>query len=200
VGSRSREPTYDASTRSRSRKRRGTGASAPPAAPKQRAPRYGESTPAPAPEPAPAPGDAMRRGYARGEERNQRIREQLEPLAPGERPGAVTVAAIVAVLLGLANLVSVLRGDTVGGDDARGVALALTVVIFVAAAGMWKAQYWAVLGFQALLTLQLIICFLLLLTAPDVWRALLLAVLLGLGSWLFWKLVRAMARLQMPVR
>ena len=42
--------------------------------------------------------------------------------------------------------------------------------------------------------------FLLLLAAPDVWRALLLATLLGLGSWLFWKLVRAMARLQMPVR
>ena len=147
-----------------------------------------------------AGGDRMKRGYARAEQRNQAIRENLEPLAPGERPGAVTVAAVVAVVLAVLNLVATLRGDTIGGDDARGVSLALTAVILVAAAGMWRAKYWAVLGFQALLTLQLIICFLLLLAAPDVWRGLLLATLLGLGGWLFWKLVRAMARLQMPVR
>src|SRR5690606_29470113 len=64
-----------------------------------------------APEPAPgapsdrdaagrAGDDALRRGYARAEARNEAIRRQLEPLAPGERPGAVTVAAIVAALLG----------------------------------------------------------------------------------------------------
>ena len=178
---------------SRSRKRR---ADPPPAAPRHRAPRYGEVPP----EQQQPPADAMKRGYARSEARNEQIRQDLEPLAPGERPGAVTVAAVVALLLAIANFVSIVRGDTVGGEDARGVALALTLVILVAAAGMWKAKYWAVLGFQALLTLQLIICFLLLLAAPDVWRALLLAVLLGLGGWLFWKLVRAMARLQMPVR
>ena len=179
---------------SRSRKRR---ADAPPAAPRHRAPRYGDGPPA-APEAQPA--DRMKRGYARAEARNEQIRQDLEPLAPGERPGAVTVAAIIALLLAIANFISIVRGDTVGGEDARGVALALTLVILVAAAGMWRAKYWAVLGFQALLTLQLIICFLLLLTAPDVWRALLLGTLLGLGGWLFWKLVRAMARLQMPVR
>jgi hypothetical protein len=142
----------------------------------------------------------MKRGYARAEARNEQIRQDLEPLAPGERPGAVTVAAVVALVLAAANLVATLRGDTIGGDDARGVSLALTLVILVAAVGMWRARYWAVLGFQALLTLQLVICFLLLLAAPDVWRALLLAALLGLGGWLFWKLVRAMARIQMPVR
>jgi len=153
-----------------------------------------------APAPAPPAGDAMRRGYARAEERNQRIRASLEPLAPGERPGAVTVAAIVAVVLAVLNTVATFTGDPVGGEDARGVSLAFTVILLVAAAGMWKARYWAVLGFQALLTLQLIITFLLLLTVTELWRGVLFAVLFGLGGWLFWKLVRAMARLQMPVR
>jgi hypothetical protein len=70
----------------------------------------------------------------------------------------------------------------------------------VAAAGMWKAKYWAVLGFQALLTLQLIIAFLALLVVEDLWRAAVFVAIIGLGGWLFWKLIRAMARLQMPVR
>jgi hypothetical protein len=65
---------------------------------------------------------------------------------------------------------------------------------------MWKAKYWAVLGFQALLTLQLIIAFLALLVVEDLWRAAVFVAIIGLGGWLFWKLIRAMARLQMPVR
>ena len=55
--------------------------------------------PARAQRPAPASGDAVRRGYARGEARNEQIRQGLEPLAPGKRPGAVTVAVIVCVAL-----------------------------------------------------------------------------------------------------
>ena len=136
----------------------------------------------------------------RGEERNELIRAELEPLAPGERPGAVTVAAIVALVLAILNTVATFAGDPIGGQDARGVSLAFTAILLVAAAGMWRAKYWAVLGFQALLTLQLIIVFILLLAVTEVWRGLLLAAMLFFGGWLFWKLVRAMARIQMPVR
>jgi hypothetical protein len=180
---------------SRSRKRRGEGA--PPSRSPSGAPRFGETAPAP---PKPDPDAQMKRGYARAEARNQQIRESLEPLAPGERPGAVTIAAIVALVLAVLNTVATFTGGPIGGDDARGVSLAFTAILLVAAAGMWKAQYWAVLGFQALLTLQLIITFILLLAVTEVWRGLLLAAMLGFGGWLFWKLVRAMARLQMPVR
>ena len=170
--------------------------------PAPRPPRYGEGVPAPPPaaEPEPDRNAAMKRGYARAEERNQRIRDGLEPLEPGERPGAVTVAAVVALVLAVLNGVAVVTGTNIGGDDARPAGIGLSLVILVAAIGMWKAKYWAVLGFQALLTLQLIIAFLALLVVDEWWRAIVFATILGLGGWLFWKLVRAMARLQMPVR
>ena len=52
----------------------------------------------------------MRRGYARSEQRNAEERAGLKPLAPGERPPALVAAAVVAALLGLANLVALLAG------------------------------------------------------------------------------------------
>ena len=75
----------------RSRKAR-SGASPAPAAKRPE--------PAPAatkrPEAAPARDDRMARGYARGRERDEAARAALEPLAPGERPLAVTIAALLA--------------------------------------------------------------------------------------------------------
>ena len=59
----------------RSRKRKRSGAAA----------RRAERRPRPHPRPQP-PADAMRRGYARGRARDDEIRANLEPLAPGERP------------------------------------------------------------------------------------------------------------------
>jgi hypothetical protein len=149
---------------------------------------------------APAGGDALRRGYARSEERNEAIRQSLEPLAPGERPGAVTVAAVVAVLLAIANTIALALGEQVGGEDARVSAVAFSVILLVAAWGMWRAKYWAVLGFQALLAVQIILAALALLVADSAWVAIVLTTIVLLGGWLFWKLVRALARLQMPER
>ena len=78
--------------------------------------------------------------------------------------------------------------------------LVFAAVMFLAAAGMWKAQYWAVLGFEFFLGLTLVFAAVSLMFAgnlrpsstPGHPRA-------GAGT-LFWKLVRAMARLQMPKR
>ena len=140
----------------------------------------------------------MRAGYARGEERNEEIRRNLEPLEEGERPRAVTIAAIVAFVLGVANSVAIALGETVNGDDVTGPGIALSVVLFVCAIFMWQARYWAVLGFQALLVIQIIISAGALLVAPGWWQALVLFVITALGIWLFWKLIRALARLQMP--
>jgi hypothetical protein len=63
---------------------------------------------------------------------------------------------------------------------------------------MWTVRYWAVLGFEALLGIVVVSGALSLLVAND-WRgaAISLAVI-GLGGTLFWKLIRAMARIQMP--
>ena len=144
-----------------------------------------------------SPREIMRAGYARSEERSEEIRRNLEPLEPGQRPGAVTVAAIVALLLAIANTVAIALGEGVS-DEATVPGVGLTVVLVVCAIGMWQARYWAVLGFQALLAIQIIISAGALLVAPGWWQALILLVITGLGGWLFWKLIRALARLQMP--
>ena len=70
--------------------------------------------------------------------------------------------------------------------------------MLVAAWGMWRRRYWAVLGFQALLALAVLTFSLFLVEASNVQAlALCLAVVIG-GGWLFWKLVGVLARIQMP--
>jgi hypothetical protein len=143
----------------------------------------------------------LQAGYARAEERNERIRQSLEPLAPGERPGAVTVAAIVAALLGITNIVLALVGFEVDDEQQPvGGTIVFAALMFVAAGGMWKAKYWAVLGFQALLAITIIFSALSLIVASNAIAVIVPVVIVVLGGWLFWKLVRALARLQMPVR
>ena len=145
--------------------------------------------------------DAMRRGYARGEARNEQIRQSLEPLEPGERPTAVTVAAVVAAVLAVANVAAWLAGVEVSGREPNvGSTVLQAVVLLVAAAGMWKARYWAVLGFQALLGLAILFASLALLVASGALEVVVCLATIVLGGWLFWKLVRALARLQMPER
>src|SRR3954451_13272746 len=140
------------------------------------------------PRPQTAPTNTLSRGYARGRERDERIRESLEPLAPGERPGAVTIAAVIALLFGLGNIVLWAVGVEIRGDrPAAGGTFVFAALMFVAAWGMWKAKYWAVVGFEALLALILIVDGLALLAAKDVPRGLGLAAIFLVGGWLFWK-------------
>jgi hypothetical protein len=146
-----------------------------------------------------SPGGGSRRPGS--EERDAAARARLQPLAAGERPGAVTVAAVVAATLALGNLVAYLAGLKIDGERPAGGALvASEILLTVMAAGMWRARYWAVLGFQFLLGLLLVSLALLLVVASNL---LAVVVVLAIGApagLLFWKLVRAMARLQMPER
>jgi hypothetical protein len=151
-------------------------------------------------------GSAIGRGYARGRVRDEAARAALEPLGPGERPTAVTVGAIAAVALALANVVALIAswdaGPGSGDRDGQAVAgsLLVTGVLCVVAYGMWKARYWAVLGMQTLLAITIIFASLGLITATSAWAALLLvAIVCGAGA-LFWFMVKAMARIQMPER
>ena len=128
--------------------------------------------------PAPAPRES------RTEAKNEAARAALEPLAPGERPTAVTVGAIVAVLCAVANIVAVVLGWDQGVDeDDRARALAYTIlatgVLLVVAWGMWKSKYWAVLGMQTLLALTLIASSLGLVTANNVGAAVILLLILA---------------------
>src|SRR3954451_1141037 len=141
------------------------------------------------------------RGYERARQRDEEARAALKPLAPGERPGAVTAAAIVAGLLSVANFVSWVAGVEFHGKRPGVVGvLAFCGLMGAAAVGIWHVRYWAVLGFQALLALIIVVFFLALLTASNVAALVVcLAVLAGAG-FLFWKLILAMASIQMPQR
>jgi hypothetical protein len=157
--------------------------------------RQAEAAAASAPSPPPA------RGYERGRQRDEEARAALKPLAPGERPGAVTAAAIVAALLAIANFVSWLAGVEFDGKRPGVVGvLAFCVLMGAAAVGIWRVRYWAVLGFQALLALIIVVFFLALLTASNVAALVVCLVVIAGAGFLFWKLIRAMARIQMPQR
>jgi hypothetical protein len=112
----------------------------------------------------------------------------------------VTVAAVVAAALALANLIAYLAGAKIQGKSAGPGAVVFSLVMFAAAVGMWRARYWAVLGFEALLALLILIFSVLLVRAANVEALVLSLGVVVFGGWLFWKLVRAMARIQMPRR
>jgi hypothetical protein len=75
-----------------------------------------------------------------------------------------------------------------------------TVVLAVLVFGMWRARYWAVLGFQALLAITMVLGCLALLTAVNGAAVLLAVAIIALSGTLFWFLVKALARIQMPTR
>jgi hypothetical protein len=150
----------------------------------------------------PMPPDATfaERAAARSEFRNEEVRSGLEPLAPGERPRSVTVAAVVALAMAALNLVVTLAGGNIIGDsgDARLVSLVTTGVLTVIGIGMLLRSYLAVLGFEIALGMQVIACALALVVTTNIWIAVVLTVVICALGTLFWKLIRAMARLQMP--
>lgn len=151
---------------------------------------------------SPTPRERMERGYARAEERNREAREALEPLAEGERPAVVTMGAIVSALVAISIVVGYLAGTEVNGEKPRFIqVLAPTLLTGIMAWGMWRARYWAVLGFQLILVLLIFSAFYGLLVGAST-----VAQFLGTGGLLvaagvfFFFMVKAMARIQMPTR
>ena len=65
---------------------------------------------------------------------------------------------------------------------------------------MWRARYWAVLGMQTLLALTIIFCSLALIQAVNCGRSCSSRSCWSRSGTLFWFLVKAMARIQMPER
>jgi hypothetical protein len=137
--------------------------------------------------------------YAKAEAKNQAVRDALLPLEEGERPRAVTVGAIIAVVLVVVQIPLFLTWD--GDKRPSPLSFVAFLALMVAMAwGMWNIKYWAVLGFQALLALTVLIFSLLLLQANNVLAAIVSAVAIIGGGTLFWFMVKAMARIQMPER
>jgi hypothetical protein len=145
------------------------------------------------------PADQSRsRGTGEGRRAGEdQARAALVPLAPDERPPALLVAVGVCAVLAVAVLVGGLsvhdlakRGGSLPG------AIFLTTVLAALALGMYRRRYLAVLGFEALLAFQIIVTSLALVVAETLLAAAVCLLAVGLGGWLFWKLVRVMGRIQ----
>jgi hypothetical protein len=139
-------------------------------------------------------------GYERSRAKDEAVRATLKPLAPGERPTAVTVGAIVAGIAALANLVAMAVRYDPDASQKTVQSLLGAGILVVVAVGMWRARYWAVLGMQTLLAITIVLGSLALLTAVNAAAALLVGVIVAASGTLFWFLVKAMARIQMPQR
>ena len=138
----------------------------------------------------------------RSEERNAEARAKLEPLESGERPGAVTVGAIVSGIFAVIITVSAvlaIAGVDAGDREIRPFPLIVfSAVLWAMAIGMWRARYWAVLGFQTLLLLVLLASAFGLVVVNSVLQAVGTTLLLAGSGVLFYFMIRAMARIQMP--
>jgi cation transport ATPase len=163
----------------------------------------GTATTAAAPQPAETTAAAAEeaRPMSRSERRNAETRAKLVPLEPGERPLAVTIAAIVAVALAAANLIAFAVGAEIDGERAPvWQVVAFAAIMLVAAWGMWQVKYWAVLAFQALLGIFIILVAIQATVASNLLALVVVIALVVPAGTLFWFLIRAMARIQMPER
>ncbi len=130
-------------------------------------------------------------------QREDLLRATLQPLREDERPPALLAAIAVCALLALAVIVGAVTVRNLsrhGGSLPGGVFLA--GVLLLLAQGMYRRRYWAVLGFEALLAFQVIVTSLALVVASTIVAAAICLLSVGLGGWLFWKLVRVMGRMQ----
>jgi hypothetical protein len=143
--------------------------------------------------------EKMARRY---EERNEEARAKLEPLDEGERPTAVTAGAIVSALLAIVFTVSAvlaIAGVEAGGRDIKPLPIIVFGgVLWAMTVGMWRARYWAVLGFQTVLLLVMLASAFGLVVVNSVLQAVGTTVLLLGSGTLFYFMIRAMARIQMP--
>lgn len=148
---------------------------------------------------------------ARAEARNEAARQSLEPLREGERPRVVTAGAAISALIALSIVIGYAIGIEVTAFDSQGVArgeqrpplaqvLAPVTLLAIMAWGMWRARYWAVLGFQAMLLIALLAASLGLVQATRVDQALGNLVLIAGAGAMFYLMIKALARIQMPRR
>jgi hypothetical protein len=149
--------------------------------------------------------DASSSPIGRAELRDRAAREALQPLREGERPGAVTVGAAVSTLMALvfwvsAGLALITDIEVSGSEPKVGPLVLFAAVLTLMAYGMWRALYWAVLGFQALLALIMLSAALGLVQVRTVLQAAGTTLVLAGAGTLFYFMVKALARIQMPQR
>jgi hypothetical protein len=138
---------------------------------------------------------------SRSEEKNKAARDALEPLAEGQRPLIVTIGAALSTLVFASIVIAWLAGVEVDGSRPPFLqVLGPSVLTGVMAYGMWRARYWAVLGFQTVLMLLILATAMGLVVANSATQVIGNLVVILVAGTLFWFMVKGMARIQMPVR
>jgi hypothetical protein len=145
----------------------------------------------------PPSGDEL----TRTQRRDAEARANLKPLSPGERPVVIRVSALIAALVGLANLIAWLAGDKISGKHpAAGGIFIFSAVMGACAVGLWRMWYGAVLGFMALLAIIGTLFSLYLVEASNALGFIVAPIIIVGSGYLFFKLVRVLSRIQMPQR
>jgi hypothetical protein len=105
-------------------------------------------------------------------------------------------------VIAVSIVVGYLTGAKVNGEKPAFVQiLAPALLMGTMAWGMWRARYWAVLGFQMVLVLLIFSAvFGLAAQAASVAQVAATLGLLAVTGTFFWLMVKAMARIQMPNR
>jgi hypothetical protein len=140
---------------------------------------------------------------ARTEAKNQAVRDTLEPLEEGERPGAVTAAAVASAVLTVIFLVSGVIAafdaiDVYGGDPKPGPLFLFALVLGWMTFGLWRARYWAALGFMTMLLFMILATGGGLVLVTSIPQGIATFALFAGACSLFFLMIRAMARIQMP--
>ena len=138
---------------------------------------------------------------ARYEQRNRAARDALEPLPEDERPAVVTVGAMISGLIGASVVIAYLAGATVNAER-PGILQVVPPALLMGAMsfGMWRVRYWAVLGFQAVLALLILAAALGLVGAGGAAQLGGNLALIAIAGTLFYLMIKALARIQMPER
>lgn len=144
---------------------------------------------------------AVVRAIAQAADPEAAAHELRRPLAEEKRPRPLMAAIAVAVLLAIGVLAGAATVHDLSrqGGSLPGAAF-LAAVLLALAIGMYRRRYWAVLSFEALLAFQIIVTSLALAVASTLQAAAVCVVSIGLGGWLFWRLVGVMASLQAGAR
>lgn len=145
---------------------------------------------------------ANRSERSAAEERNAAARATLRPFAPGERPAPAAFAAMLIAAIGLANLLLLALGyqprESLRNTEAQIAQVAFALGMVGLGTQVWRLRAWALLITQALLAIGALFAFAALVLSPSVANAIGSTIVLAVTGTLFWKLVRVLARAQMP--
>jgi len=136
------------------------------------------------------------------EEKDAEVRAQLKPFAPGERPAAAALASTIVAGIALANLILLAMGyqpryawrDTTHQAIQLGFGIGALIIAFY----VWRLKAWALLLLEAILALTALFSFAGLVLAGSVLSALIAVLMMAGSGTLFYKLIRVLARAQIP--